>query len=106
MAGWGPQHQNRLPKDWAKRRKAVFARAGNRCEWVDRYSDGDEERCINPAEECDHMRPLSQGGSHALFNLRALCHAHHALITGRQAAETRPRIQPRNRGPEDHLGSI
>lgn len=37
-----------------------------------------------PAEHVDHIKPLSQGGTHDLENLQPLCHSCHSAKTARQ----------------------
>lgn len=54
-------------------RRAVLARAGNRCEaalllaWV---------RCQEPSQEVDHIYPWSRAGATVVSNGQALCRSH------------------------------
>ena len=47
--------------------------------------------CGRPAEQVDHIVPLSQGGTHAVGNLRAICRRCHATKTAREWAAARRR---------------
>jgi 5-methylcytosine-specific restriction endonuclease McrA len=83
-----------------RRNKAIVRRrSGGRCEVpVAGRPCGSRDRV-----QCDHIIPRTQGGTHALENLRDACHAHHAAKTaqegggfranrsGRPAADPRPR---------------
>jgi 5-methylcytosine-specific restriction endonuclease McrA len=51
--------------EYRHNRLAVLEAAGWRCEWPG---------CGRPANSCDHILPLSQGGGNTLGNLRASCH--------------------------------
>lgn len=104
MAWEGSNRRERLPADWGKLRDKVFARAGYQCQWTERYSDGTVERCIQPAEHCDHIR---RGDDHRLSNLRALCEPHHDMKSGREGHQASgQRFLPKARKPEEHLGSL
>jgi 5-methylcytosine-specific restriction endonuclease McrA len=86
-----------------KRNKAVVRRrSGGRCEVVENgRMCGSRDRV-----QCDHVIPVTQGGTHNIENLRDTCHAHHAAKTaqegggyrrkGRRAVEDPP-AQPRTR---------
>jgi hypothetical protein len=54
-------------------RKAVLARAGNRCEAALVLAWG---RCAHPAQEADHVYPWSRGGATVVSNGQALCTSH------------------------------
>lgn len=96
--GWETSNRrSRLPADWRARRAAVFARAGNQCE----YEENDQ-RCLAPAEECDHIRP---NDDHSLGNLQALCHRHHAMKTAQQR-RLGYRARSNKRAEEPHPGII
>ena len=68
-------------------RRTVLARAGGRC-----------ERCGKRATiQVDHVTPVSQGGTHALANLQALCTGPgscHARKTAREGGGWRKRADP------------
>jgi len=53
-------------------RRAVFERAGNRCEQHNLFG----ARCGSPAQEADHLWPFSRGGATVLGNGQALCQFH------------------------------
>jgi 5-methylcytosine-specific restriction protein A len=63
-----------MPRDWPELRAAALARDGYRC-----------LACGRPATDVDHIKPRAAGGTHELGNLRSLCSACHATITGRFA---------------------
>jgi 5-methylcytosine-specific restriction enzyme A len=52
--------------------------------------------CIGAASMCDHIVPRSQGGTHALSNLRAACNPCHAVKTAQEGGGYRA-----GRGPAD-----
>lgn len=75
------------------RRNAALCkrRAGGRC-----------ERCGKPGRlQADHVTPVSQGGSHELANLQALCEGCHQAKTAREGGGFRraqdPAPQPRTK---------
>ena len=74
----------REPPHWEKRRKQVIDSAKDRCEKCGREAQWDwgrDFRRYNPDFHVHHIHPLSQGGTHALDNLRLLCifcHGHEA----------------------------
>jgi HNH endonuclease len=74
-----------------KRNKAlVRRRSGGRCEVPqDGRQCGSRDRV-----QCDHVIPVSQGGTHALENLRDTCHAHHAAKTAGEGGGWRQRPDP------------
>lgn len=87
-----------------KRNKAVVRRrSGGRCEVTENGRPcGSTDRV-----QCDHVTPVSQGGTHHIDNLRDTCHRHHAQKTaqegggyrkaGRRAAEADPVLTPRTK---------
>jgi 5-methylcytosine-specific restriction enzyme A len=90
-----------MPPDWAKRKAATMRRAGNQCQAIDNGT-----RCPLPATDVDHIVPLAEGGTHALSNLAALCHPHHAIKSETERLRGIAR-QPRERRPaERHPGLI
>lgn len=58
-------------------RRAIFARAGNRCEHVSTLG----LRCKARPSHADHVHPWSKGGATTLANAQALC-ARHNLQKG------------------------
>lgn len=98
--GWASSdRRSRLPADWARRRVAVLARAGHRCEAVDSLG----ARCDEHATDCDHVE---RGDDHRAVNLQALCRWHHNQKTAREAAEARRTRPTRRREPESHPGLL
>lgn len=72
IVGWeNSDRHERLPSDWAKRRRVVLERCGYRCEW----DLGGGVQCGERATDVDHIR---RGDDHSFANLRGLCAAHHA----------------------------
>lgn len=88
----GGSRRSPLPPHWGQLRAVVFQRDGYQCTATTLQG----ERCPDAATDCDH---IGTHDDHRLVNLRSLCHRHHALVTGRQAAAARPR---RNRPKEQH----
>jgi 5-methylcytosine-specific restriction protein A len=94
----GSDRRARLPRDWAKRRLKVKARAGGQCEWVD------GTRCQRPGNECDHIIP---NDDHSLPNLQWLCTAHHKVKTQAEAkAATQRNKAAGHRAAERHPGQL
>lgn len=64
-----------------KRNKAIVRRrSGGRCEVTE-----NGRRCgSRDRVQCDHIIPRSQGGGHALANLRDACHYHHSRKTAQE----------------------
>lgn len=87
---------------YKRNRAIVRRRSGGRCEVTENGRQcGSRDRV-----QCDHIIPVSQGGTHNVENLRDSCFRHHAAKTategggfrqrGRAAAEdppARPRTQ-------------
>lgn len=90
--------KDRLPADWARRRKTVLARCGHRCQATD-----DGVRCTAPATDVDHV---IRGDDHSLENLQGLCDWHHKRKTAAEANQAKKPRPPRNRRPEKHPGLL
>lgn len=92
----GSDRRSRLPRDWTKRRAAVKARAGGRCEAL--MADG--YRCKEAGTDCDHIQ---HGDDHSLGNLQWLCRWHHSRKSSAEgnAARSRPTSK---RPTEQHPG--
>lgn len=86
---WADDHarQNRLPRDWHRRRQGTLKRAGYQCQAV---SPSTGARCTEPATQCDH---IVAGDNHDYSNLQALCAWHHARKTAGEGAEGRRKAQ-------------
>jgi hypothetical protein len=97
----GSTRRSQLPGDWAARRRAVLARDGHRCTWVQPGTDG-ARRCGRAARDVDHRDRL---GGHELTNLRALCSWHHSRKTSSEGNNARVRITTK-RAVELHPGFI
>jgi len=61
--------------------RALWIRAGSRCEYVDQVT-GRRCECRFGLEK-DHVIPIARGGSNELSNLRLLCRAHNLLMARR-----------------------
>jgi hypothetical protein len=61
-------------------RRAVFTRAGGRCEW--RLDSGEVCGCTTRLE-LDHVVPRARGGPSRIENLRVLCRPHNLLAARR-----------------------
>jgi len=62
-------------QEWRRRRLAVFERDQWRCTVCNRFGQ---------RLECDHIKPLAQGGTHDMANLRTICRPCHLAETRRQ----------------------
>lgn len=64
-----------------KRNKAIVRRrSGGRCEVTENGRPcGSRDRV-----QCDHIKPVSRGGTHHLDNLRDICRRHHAQKTAQE----------------------
>ena len=84
-----------LPPDWSRRRQAVKARAGGRCE-----AERHVPECDGIGTDCDHV---GDAHDHSLANLQWLSSPCHKAKTQREAQEARPK---RQREPEPHPGRL
>ena len=89
----------RLPSNWQTLRIRVLRRDRYKCQAV--MSTGN--RCLEPANQCDH---IEAGDNHDLDNLEALCRWHHARKSSAEgAAARRPKLTSKRR-PESHPGLL
>lgn len=66
--------------EYKRNKKLVRKRSGGRCEVIENGRPcGSRDRV-----QCDHVKPLSQGGTHHLGNLRDICRTHHAKKTAQE----------------------
>lgn len=72
-----PRSKQHYGRTWRKIR-ARFIAAHPLCEVCK------NEGRLTPAAEVHHIKPLSQGGTHATHNLMALCKSCHSEITARE----------------------
>jgi len=73
------------PSDWKKRRAKVFKRDGNECQGcgiTNRKAERVQERGLH----VHHIKPISEGGTHRIDNLIALCEECH-IATHRENEE-------------------
>lgn len=92
IVGWeNSDRHDRLPSDWAKRRRVVLERCGYRCEW----DLGGGVRCGERATDVDHIR---RGDDHSFANLRGLCAVHHARKSAGEGWAERQRLLKVSRG--------
>jgi 5-methylcytosine-specific restriction endonuclease McrA len=82
--------------EYRRNRPIAWRRAAGRCEWTE------QGRRCGATKECqvDHIIPRTNGGTHAIGNLRVLCGAHHRAKTAREGGGFRskardPRPTPR-----------
>ena len=67
--------------DWRKARALALRRAGGKCE----HPGATGRPCGSTDHvQVDHVKPVSQGGTHHLDNLRVLCRAHHLAKTAQE----------------------
>lgn len=93
---WGTQRT--ATPAWRKLRLLILKRDGYRC-----AIPGCEQR----ADQVDHIRPHSLGGSDDPSNLASLCDYHHSRKTAAEGHAARARIQAaRLRPTEKHPGLI
>ena len=76
---WADGRERLVGRDWRKRKKELWDRAGERCEYV-----GATMRCIAEGDDPDHINKRSVLRDDRLSNLRLLCRRHHRLIDPRQ----------------------
>jgi hypothetical protein len=80
-------------KDWKKRKKELWDRAGGRCEQMVqgygyKFTTGGnitsrpvkDERCRSEGHDPHHIKPRSKGRDDRLENLQLLCRLHHDLL--------------------------
>jgi 5-methylcytosine-specific restriction enzyme A len=79
----GSTREARLPPNWKRTRARILRRDRHRCQWVTEAG-----LCLAPATEVDHVDRLA---GDADWNLRALCHPHHARKSGQEGARERNR---------------
>jgi 5-methylcytosine-specific restriction endonuclease McrA len=66
--------------EYKRNRAVVMRRSGGKCEVTeDGRQCGSRDRV-----QCDHITPVSQGGTHHIDNLRAACHRHHSRKTAQE----------------------
>lgn len=76
-------NKGKYPPDWDKNRSDIDDAKGGRREAIIEYQDYKCGRCradIRSGGHCHHYRPISEGGTHELQNLVALCTPCHKLI--------------------------
>ena len=66
-----------LPSNWSSIRARILRRDGFTCRWLE-----DDNRCLNRANEVDH---IIRGDDHSPENLQSLCKIHHAMKTSKEA---------------------
>lgn len=76
------------PSDWQTRKRKVLARDEHRC-----YIAG--PTCAGVATTADHITPVSEGGTHDLSNLAAICEPCHEIKSKAERAAGRARRRAR-----------
>lgn len=100
--GWHTSTRRRDPSNWKAIKQLVAERDNHQCQ--DYMRDGTP--CPDQGTECDHIIPLSQGGTDNLDNLRMLCKWHHARKTAREGVNARKTGVSEKRPRESHPGII
>jgi 5-methylcytosine-specific restriction endonuclease McrA len=94
MPGWeGSTRKDRLPADWAERRRKVIKRDGGRCQHRE-IEHG--LICGKLGNQVDH---IVRGDDHSMSNLQVLCRGHHATKSAREGGQS---FTPLRRPPEQH----
>lgn len=80
------QHYNKYQRDPETRKR--YGRSWKRIR--DRYiklhllcEECEKQGILTPAQEVHHIKPLSKGGDHDIYNLMALCNSCHSKITAK-----------------------
>lgn len=74
--------------EYRRNRAVAWRRADGRCEQA--LDTGRQCRSTDRAQ-VDHIKPVSQGGTHHLDNLRVLCKPHHDAKTAQEGGGYRAR---------------
>lgn len=96
---WTGSNRRPDPPYWKRLREEIGTRDGWRC--VELLQSG--ERCTGQGTDCDHIVPLSKGGSDTPDNLRMLCRYHHNKKSSLEGNTARVRLTERHPG-ESHPG--
>jgi 5-methylcytosine-specific restriction endonuclease McrA len=99
---WGNDRESRRRSDatyatpeYRRNRQAAWRRANGRCELT-----VEGRRCGSPKEcQVDHIIPRTNGGTHALANLRVLCGEHHRQKTAQEGGGFRSSSKARDPRP-------
>jgi 5-methylcytosine-specific restriction endonuclease McrA len=97
--GWETSNRRRDPANWNALRAYIAERDNHRC--AEHMRDGTP--CPDIGTECDHIIPLSQGGTDHPDNLRMMCKWHHARKSSREGVSARKAYTER-KPPERHPG--
>jgi len=98
---WDTSQRRQDSPQWKAIRSLVAERDNHRCQEFMR----DGEPCTDKGTECDHIIPVSQGGTDSLENLRMLCTWHHARKSSREGQAARKNLTERRPTPR-HPGLI
>ena len=90
-----------LPREWHRLRGHILKRDGHQCTVME-----NGQRCPAKATDVDHTVPVSQGGTDADDNLRAMCREHHNRKTAAEANAANPKAIPQRRASESHPGIV
>lgn len=88
MSSWSGYRQ---PGNWGKLKARVLRRDRDTCQQCGAYR----------VAEVDHVVPVSQGGTHDLGNLRAICNRCHRAKTTTEAVAGRRASQARKKEARD-----
>jgi len=84
--------------EYQRNRRTCLENARHRCEIRI------EGVCTHRATQVDHIIPVSQGGTHALANLRASCQPCHRKVTAQQGGGYRNRAASQD--PDPRPGTV
>jgi 5-methylcytosine-specific restriction endonuclease McrA len=98
---WDTSNRRRDPANWNAIRMLVAERDGHRCQEYMR----DNSPCPDIGTECDHIIPLSRGGTDNMDNLRMLCKWHHARKSSAEGNASKTGVSEQRPKPQ-HPGII
>lgn len=81
---------------YKRNRAIVRRRSGGRCEVM----EGGRQCGSRDRVQCDHIIPVSQGGTHSLENLRDICKPHHDRKSATEGGGYRQRGRAAAEDPE------
>ncbi len=98
---WDTSNRRRDPANWNAIRQLVAERDNHRCQEYMR----DNSPCPDIGTECDHIIPLSRGGTDNMDNLRMLCKWHHARKSSAEGNASKTGVSEQ-RPKQPHPGII
>lgn len=95
---WNTSTHRKDPTTWKTTRAYIGERDGWKCQEFMR----DGTPCTDKGTECDHIIPLSRGGTDAYDNLRMLCVWHHGRKSSAEGNDARVNLRearPKSKHP-------